>query len=350
MKYAIYGISLIFFSLIILPSIIVFGFNSHKTSSTPASEVKLIDGGKLVKLDNLDNTDLYHTVNVFITNQNKIQKMDLEEYVKGVVAAEMPAEFEMEALKAQAVAARTYALSKEIALGGKGCELHPGADVCTDPEHCQAWQSEKELRDKWGENFDKYYAKISQAVEDTKGLVLVYENALIVPAYHAISGGKTENAEEVWQNKIPYLRSVSSSGEDVASKYKTTVVVSKEEFISKIKQKEPSVKLNATNILSQIKDVERTQAGHVKSLKIGNVTFSGKDIKEIFNLNSTNFSFDGQKDNIVITVIGYGHGVGMSQYGANAMAKEGKKFDEILKHYYTGVEIIKIEDLLKVQH
>ncbi|AEM77682.1 stage II sporulation protein D [Thermoanaerobacter wiegelii] len=350
MKYAIYGISLIFFSLIILPSVIVFGFNPHKTSSTPTSEVKLIDGGKLVKLDNLDNTDLYHTVNVFITNQNKIQKMDLEEYVKGVVAAEMPAEFEMEALKAQAVAARTYVLSKEIALGGKGCDLHPGADVCTDSEHCQAWQSEGELKEKWGENFDKYYAKISQAVEDTKGLVLVYDDALIVPAYHAISGGKTENSEDVWQSKIPYLRSVVSPGEEAASKYKTTVIVSKEEFINKLKQKEPSLKLDNSNILNQIKDVERTQVGHVKTLKIGNITFNGKDIKEIFNLNSTNFSFEAQGNNIVITVIGYGHGVGMSQYGANAMAKQGKKFDEILKYYYTGIEIVKIEDLLKIQH
>jgi len=236
MKYAIYGVFLIFFSLIILHSIIVFGFNPHRTSSTPENEVKLIDGGNLVKVDNLNNKD-YHTVNVFITNQNKIQKIDLEEYVKGVVAAEMPAEFEIEALKAQAVTARTYVLSKEIVLGGKGCQLHPGADVCTDSEHCQAWQSEEELRQKWGENFDKYYVKISQAVADTEELVLVYNDALIVPAYHAISGGKTENSEDVWQSKIPYLRSVVSPGEEVASKYKTTVVMSKEEFINKLKQK-----------------------------------------------------------------------------------------------------------------
>ncbi|ADH59980.1 stage II sporulation protein D [Thermoanaerobacter mathranii subsp. mathranii str. A3] len=349
MKYAIYGVFLIFFSLIILPSIIVFGFNPHRTSSTPENEVKLIDGGNLVKVDNLNNKD-YHTVNVFITNQNKIQKIDLEEYVKGVVAAEMPAEFEIEALKAQAVTARTYVLSKEIVLGGKGCQLHPGADVCTDSEHCQAWQSEEELRQKWGENFDKYYVKISQAVADTEELVLVYNDALIVPAYHAISGGKTENSEDVWQSKIPYLRSVVSPGEEVASKYKTTVVMSKEEFINKLKQKKPSLKLDNSDILNQIKDVERTQAGHIKTLKIGNMTFGGEEIREIFDLNSTNFNFEAQGNNIVITVIGYGHGVGMSQYGANALAKQGKKFDEILKYYYTGVEIVKIEDLLKIQH
>lgn len=349
MKYAIYGVFLIFFSLIILPSIIVFGFNPHRTSSTPENEVKLIDGGNLVKVDNLNNKD-YHTVNVFITNQNKIQKIDLEEYVKGVVAAEMPAEFEIEALKAQAVTARTYVLSKEIVLGGKGCQLHPGADVCTDSEHCQAWRSEEELRQKWGENFDKYYVKISQAVADTEELVLVYNDALIVPAYHAISGGKTENSEDVWQSKIPYLRSVVSPGEEVASKYKTTVVMSKEEFINKLKQKKPSLKLDNSDILNQIKDVERTQAGHIKTLKIGNMTFGGEEIREIFDLNSTNFNFEAQGNNIVITVIGYGHGVGMSQYGANALAKQGKKFDEILKYYYTGVEIVKIEDLLKIQH
>ncbi|HHW57343.1 MAG TPA: stage II sporulation protein D [Clostridia bacterium] len=347
MKYIWYGVFTIVFSLIILPSIIVFGFNSHKNVSTSTVEVQLVDEGKLIKLTNTPN---YENINIFIIGQNKLQKMNLEEYIKGVVAAEMPAEFELEALKAQAVAARTYVLSKEIALGGKGCELHPGADVCTDPQHCQAWESVEDMKKKWGENFDKYYKKISEAVEDTKGLVLIYNDALIVPAYHAISGGKTENSEDVWQNKIPYLRSVVSPGEEEASKYKTVVTVPKEEFISKLKERQPSLKLNSTNLLSQIQDIERTQAGHVKSLTMGNVVFTGKDIKEIFDLNSTNFSFGLQGNNIVITVIGYGHGVGMSQYGANAMAKQGKTFEEILKYYYNGVELIKIEDLFKLQH
>lgn len=347
MKYIAYAVVLLIFSLIIIPGIIIFVFNSQKSSPPPGSGVKLVDNGEIVKIK---ETDAYNTLNVFIVNQNRLQKMNLEDYVKGVVAAEMPAEFDIEALKAQAVAARTYALSKEILLGGKGCELHPGADICTDSEHCQAWQSIDELKSKWGKNFDKYYSKISEAVDNTKGLVIVYQDALIVPAYHAISGGRTENSEDVWKDKIPYLRSVLSPGEDVAAKFKTTVVVSKTEFINKIKSKVPSIKLSSSNILSQIKDIERTQAGHVKTLKIGGVTFTGNDIKEIFNLNSTDFSFAIQGGNVVITVIGYGHGVGMSQYGANAMAKTGKKFDDILKHYYTGVEIVKIDDLIKKQH
>lgn len=347
MKYIAYAVLLLLFSLIVIPGIIVFVFNPHKSALVPGSGVKLVDRGKIVEIN---ETKDYNTINVFVVNQNRLMKMNLEDYVKGVVAAEMPAEFDIEALKAQAVAARTYALSKEILLGGMGCELHPGADICTDSEHCQAWQSDDELKDKWGKDYDKYYGKILKAVNETKGLVLVYENALIVPAYHAISGGKTENSEDVWKNKIPYLRSVLSPGEDVAAKYKTTVTVSKAEFINKIKSKEPSVKLSSGSILNQIKDITRTQAGHVKTLKIGGASFSGNDIKELFNLNSTDFSFSMQGGNVAINVTGYGHGVGMSQYGANAMAKAGKKFDEILKHYYTGVEIIKIDDLIKIRH
>ncbi|MDI3517881.1 MAG: stage sporulation protein [Caldanaerobacter sp.] len=345
MRYLLYGVLSIFLSLIILPSIVIFGFSTHEVSVE--KNLVLVEGGKSVKLDKLPS---YEVIRVFITNQNKIEEMQLEDYVKGVVAAEMPAEFEIEALKAQAVAARTYALAKEVALGGKGCDLHEGADVCTDPEHCQAWQSVEELKEKWGENFEKYYSKISQAVDSTRGLVMVYQDALILPVYHAISGGRTENSEDVWQKKIPYLRSVVSPGEEVASKYKTTVVVSQAEFVKKLKERQPSLKLTSNNILSEIKNIERTQAGHVKTLKIGDVTFEGKEIKELFGLNSTNFTFSEQKDDIVITVIGYGHGVGMSQYGANALAKEGKKFDEILKYYYQGIEIVKIEDLLKGKH
>ncbi|MGB9779586.1 MAG: stage II sporulation protein D [Caldanaerobacter sp.] len=342
MKYLIYGILSVFISLVILPSIVIFGFSKNDISMR--KNFVVVEDGRSMKLESLPP---YDVVNVFITEQNRLEKMPLEEYVKGVVAAEMPAEFEMEALKAQAVAARTYALAKEIALGGKGCELHEGADVCTDPEHCQAWQSVQELKNKWGKNFEKYYEKISKAVDSTKGLVMVYQDALILPVYHAISGGRTENSEDVWQKNIPYLRSVISPGEEVASKYRTTVVVPQDVFVRKLKEKEPSLKLESSNILSEIKDVERTQGGHVKNLKIGNVTFEGKAIKEIFELNSTNFSFEKKGGNIVITVIGYGHGVGMSQYGANALAKEGKKFDEILKYYYQGIEIVRIEDILK---
>jgi stage II sporulation protein D len=343
-KYLIYGIISVFLSLVVLPSIVIFGFSKNEISAE--KKFVVVEEGKAIKLEKLPPYDI---VNVFITEQNRIQRMPLEDYVKGVVAAEMPAEFEVEALKAQAVAARTYALAKEIALGGKGCELHEGADVCTDPEHCQAWQSVEELKKKWGENFEKYYEKVSKAVDSTKGLVMIYQDALILPVYHAISGGRTENSEDVWQKSIPYLRSVISPGEEVASKYKTTVVLSQDEFVRKLKEKEPSLKLTSGNILSEVRDLERTQAGHVKSLKIGNVTFEGKEIKEIFGLNSTNFSFEKRGGDIVITVIGYGHGVGMSQYGANALAKEGKKFDEILKHYYQGIEIVRIEDILKTR-
>ncbi|MGB9679423.1 MAG: stage II sporulation protein D [Thermoanaerobacteraceae bacterium] len=344
MKYIVYAVLIIILSIVLLPSVIIFAFGPHKTDVNMKSSARVIYNGDVVKIS--ENED-YNFINVFVDKQNKLEKMNLEEYIKGVVAAEMPAEFNIEALKAQAIAARTYALSKETYLGGKGCELHEGADICTDPEHCQAWQSEDELKVKWGKDYDKYHEKISKAVDETKGMVLVYDNALIIPAYHAISGGITENSEDVWKDKMPYLRSVLSPGEDSASKFRSQVIVSKDEFLNKLKIKEPSLKIKTENITGIISDIERTQAGHIKKLKIAGVNFTGKDIKELFNLNSTNFTISQQKDRIIINVLGYGHGVGMSQYGANAMAKAGNNYEKILKYYYSGVEIININDLLK---
>ncbi|MDI6605405.1 MAG: stage II sporulation protein D [Thermoanaerobacteraceae bacterium] len=344
MKYLLYGVILLLFVMIIIPSIIVMGFSFMKGNDVPHKGAKLVREGSAT---DIKDTKDFNTINVFVVKENRIIKMNLEDYLKGVVAAEMPAEFEEEALKAQAIAARTYALSKEIAAGGKGCELHPGADICTDYKHCQAWESNAELKEKWGSKYQEYMDKVSKAVDDTKGLVIVYQDTLIEPAYHAISGGKTEDSVNVWKSNEPYLKSVVSPGEENAKKFKTTVTVSIDEFIRRIKSKAPKAVLNSKNALSCIKNIIRTPAGHVESLKIGGAYLTGNDIKDLFNLNSTNFTFNLQGGNVVLTVIGYGHGVGMSQYGAEAMAKEGKNYEEILKHYYTGVEIKKFDDLIK---
>lgn len=344
MKYILYGIIILFFATIIVPAIIVIGLGSQHGNTIPHSGAKLVQKGNTV---DIKKTDDYNTINVFINDENKIVKMNLEDYLIGVVAAEMPADFNMEALKAQAVAARTYALSKQIAAGGKGCDLHPGADICTDYKHCQAWESDATMKEKWGNKYNEYLDKVKKSVFDTKSLVIVYQDALIEPAYHAISGGMTEDAKNIWKENLPYLKSVSSPGEESAKKFKTTVTISSDEFARMIKSIAPKAIIDTKNILSYIKNINRTQAGHVLSLNIGGIDFKGNDIKDLLKLNSTNFSFSVQGSNIIINVIGYGHGVGMSQYGANAMANGGKKFEDILKHYYTGVEIMKFDDLIK---
>lgn len=346
MKYILYGVIMIIFATVILPTIIVMGFIPVRTSVVQHSVVKLVKEEKTVDVKAPND---YNTINVFIVDQNKEVKMNLEDYIVGVVAAEMPAEFEVEALKAQAVAARTYALSKEISSGGKGCDLHPGSDICTDSKHCQAWISDDVMKSRWGNKYNVYHDKIVKAVNDTKGLVIVYDDALIEPAYHAISGGETEDAKNVWKENLPYLTSVPSPGEETAQKFKTTVTVLSDEFVNRIKSRAPNAKINTKNLLGYIKNIKRTQAGHVLSLSIGGVDFTGNDIQDLFQLNSTNFSFSMKGNNVVINVIGYGHGVGMSQYGANAMAKDGKIFEDILKHYYTGVKIMKFDDFIKIK-
>jgi len=338
MKRLLLGMAFLFFIIVVIPFLITGNF-SLKGNPLIKSLQKLSEPAP--KEDTL-------YINVFVVKENKMVRIPLEEYIKGVVAGEMPALFHEEALKAQAVASRTYAIKRMKVFGGSGCELHKEADVCTDPTHCQAWLSEDELKEKWGIlNYQSNWDKISKAVEDTKGLILVYENALIDPVFHSTSGGKTENSEDVWGKKIPYLRSVASPYEESSPKFMTRVTVSVSDFVSKLKKQKPNFKINTRSILKEIKVLELSEGGRIKRIKIGNTEWTGSEIKEIFGLNSTNFKFDVKGKYIEITVIGNGHGVGMSQYGADGMAKNGYTYDQILKHYYQGVEIANMRDLFE---
>ncbi|MGB9812813.1 MAG: stage II sporulation protein D [Thermovenabulum sp.] len=281
-------------------------------------------------------------INVFINSKSRIEQLPLEEYVKGVVAAEMPANFNIEALKAQAVAARTYAVKRMINFGGSGCALHPGADVCDDPTHCQAYISKTEMIKKWGIfAFYHFYSKINQATLATKGLVILYDGKPIDPLFHSTSGGRTENSEDVWGKYIPYLRSVSSPGEEDSPKFLSVKSIPVSEMVVKFREKWPNIVIDPKNPEKQMEVLERSSGGRIKRIKIGNIEAKGTDIRELFELNSTNFTWVREKDEIRFTTIGYGHGVGMSQYGANYMAKRGCNFIDILKHYYTGVVIQK---------
>ncbi|TYP58800.1 stage II sporulation protein D [Thermosediminibacter litoriperuensis] len=329
---AYYLVFFIFFVVIILPAVVVKSCSDLLPERTGEPEKVDKPGGLMVSL--------------YVTSKNSIEKIPLEEYVKGVVAAEMPAGFKMEALKAQAVAARTYAYKRMRSAGGTGCSLHPEADVCDDPTHCQAWITRGEMLKKWGIfAFYHYYSKISQAVKSTAGMVILYQGKPIDPLFHSTSGGKTENSEDVWGNFIPYLRSVTSPGEETSPRFVAVKQVPVNEVVSKLRQKWPDIVLDPRNPERQWKVVERSEGGRIKKIQIGNRVVNGTEIRELFQLNSTNFRWERVGDNIKFTTVGYGHGVGMSQYGANAMAERGANYVDILKHYYTGVEVKKIEGL-----
>ncbi len=281
------------------------------------------------------------TVSVYIKSEDRAEDMDISEYLKRVVSAEMPADFEPEALKAQAVAARTYLISRmNAAADGNSAEEHKGADVCTDSAHCQAYITEEARRETWTEkgiDADEAWKKISDAVTDTDNLIMTYGGEPVSAVFHSASSGKTERAADVWGEDIPYLQSVESEGDLYSPKYASEVRMSAEDF----------KKLAESNIEGVswenglFGNIVRSGAGGIVTLDVGGVNIKGTELRRIYDLNSTNVELTEADGNIKMNVKGFGHGVGMSQYGADYMAKQGKKFDEILKSYYTGVKLEK---------
>ena len=281
-------------------------------------------------------------IRVFLAEENKIVTMPLEDYLVGVVAAEMPAGFHSEALKAQAIAARTYAL-KRINHFGKGVnDSHTKAHICTSPKHCQGWLDDGEMKKKWGRwGYWKYQGKILSAVQDTSGQVITYQRELIDPVYHSTCGGKTENAEDIWTYPLPYLKSVSCKWDRESTKYQAKTLISFQELRDKLGA---DLEVYPVSGLSgqQLQVSEKTAGGRIKSLKVGGTVLSGTEFRRRLSLNSTNFTWAFRDEGVEFSTTGYGHGVGLCQYGANGMAKEGKPAQEIIKYYYQGVRIEKI--------
>lgn len=258
--------------------------------------------------------------------------MDLEEYVRGVVLAEMPASFENEALKAQAVAARTYTL-RVLSMGGRHT---PGA-ICIDSYCCQAYISDADFLLETGTSLD--WEKVKQAVEDTAGMVLTYNGKLIDATYFSCSGGRTEDAAAVWGSDVPYLQAVDSPGEEGASVYENEKYFSAAEFAQRLGR-----------ILDGTPDqwfgqVTKTDGNGVATMVIGGITYTGTQLRSLLGLRSTAFTVAADAKGITLITKGYGHRVGMSQYGAEAMAVQGSNYQQILAHYYRGTVIDKYEDL-----
>jgi len=296
----------------------------------------LKDSEKKPEKDFTPDSDL--SIEVYMCDIDKVVTMNLEDYILGVVAGEMPASFHIEALKAQALAARTYTMLRMNRFGGSGCSNHPGAEICTDPAHCQAYRDPATVK--------KDLDKLKEAVYETAGEVIVYDNKLIDAVFHSTSGGKTENSEEIWKNKVPYLRSVISQYEDHSPKYITQQEIGIDNFIQCIKKLEPTANINKKNIKNEIKVLERSEGGRIIKLQIGDKTFSGTDVRNVLGLNSSNFSYTVGTGIIMFTVVGNGHGIGLSQYGADGMAKNGTGYRDIVMHYYQGVDIVTIDDLV----
>ena len=278
---------------------------------------------------------------IAVFSEGEVLVMPLNEYLIGVVGGEMPASFPLEALKAQAVAARTYTLRRMACYGGSPCG-RGGADICTDSTCCQAYSSPAELEDSWAENARRYMDKLTEAVYSTDNQVILYDGQPIEALYHSSAGGRTEDAQNVFSSALPYLVSVESPGEEGA-KYHGEQRYTPREFASLINKKWPKAKLDRKNLSSQVSILSRYKSGQVEALQLNNVTVSGKELRKLLHLNSANFTIDISSDSVIIRTTGYGHGVGMSQYGARAMALEGADYKEILTHYYTGVEVEMME-------
>ena len=277
------------------------------------------------------------TINVYDTDKNKVVKMDIEEYLYGVISSEMPSSFDIEALKAQAIAARTYVIYKRDNNVTTG---HSNAVVCTNSAHCQAYASYDTLKETKGENWiNSDYNLVKEAVDDTKGQIIVYEDKPILPLYFSTSAGKTENSEDVFSTQYPYLVSVDSPYDTVSPRYETIYEIDKTKFIQSLKSYYPSAGITVDNLNSQVKILNWTTGGCVKTIQIGSIKIKGTELRKILSLNSANFTIGYSGNNIEFNVKGYGHGVGLSQWGAQGMALEGYKYYDILFHYYQDTDI-----------
>ena len=295
----------IFFSFIILFLLILVNYKKEDT------------------LEYKTNTSTFETEQTIkVDKDSNLFEINIDEYLIGVIGCEMPALFEEEALKAGTVAARTYILNK--------LENDPNY-IISSTTNDQCYNTEEELKEKWDNDYDKYFAKIKKIIEETQGEYMTYNNEIIKAFYFSTSNGKTENVENVFGEQLDYLVSVDSQYDKNTSQYKRTIQLTKDEFLNKLNLPKNN-NIEITNII-------RNESERIDEITINNQKFKGTNIRKLLDLRSTDFEIKIDENNVTITTKGYGHGVGMSQYGANELAKIGYNYEEILKHYYSGIEL-----------
>lgn len=268
-------------------------------------------------------------VSVFMTQENEARTLSMRDYIIGVVASEVPASYEEEAVKAQALVAVTYTRYRQM-LGSD--PTMDSAVISDDSSRHQGYISKEEMQTKWGEAFDAYYEKICDAVDSVIDEVITYDGEPIMAAYHAISAGRTESAENVWGKNVAYLCSVDSSWDEDSTRFDSEVVFSRQELAELFEK-------DYADVYVKTKDV--SDAGTVLEIDMCGEIMSGSQVRELLGLRSPAFTVEKDGDEYIFSVKGYGHGVGMSQNGANCMAQNGYDYKEIISHYYSGVEIEK---------
>ena len=273
------------------------------------------------------------TFRVLEKESGAITEMTAKEYIFGVLAAEMPALYDKEALKAQAVAAYTFACYRRVENADKDY------DITTDFNTDQSFITEEKAREKWGDKADEYCDKLKGIADETENLAITYDGKPILAVYHAVSSGKTEDCKNVWGKEYPYLKAVASPGDALAPDYIGKAVFTADEVKSRLSEKvdfsgEPQ---------DYFGEAKRTASGTVTSIEVCGADLSGAEIREAFSLRSADFEVAYKEGEFTFTVYGYGHGVGMSQYGADYMAKQGSDFKEILLHYYSGCRVERLD-------
>ena len=341
MKKILFYIIALFCIVFLIPAICTK--QNRQAEKVDNTEIKEQENSKQPEEVNLEKTKYeyskFGTIRLYHSKTGEIEELPIDEYLYGVVSSEMPASYDIEALKAQAVVARTYTIYQIKNSKGK----HDNADICDNFACCQAWLSKDDRMAKWSEDErETNWKKIVNAVDSTQGKIITYNGEVIDAFFHSNSGGITETASNVWGGQnFPYLKSVETSGEDGYSEYNSEVKITKQDFVNKIKEKHQEIVIDFDEIDS-IKILEFTESGRVKTIKIGNIQIAGTELRSLFGLKSTNFNFEIRDNSVIFFVKGYGHGVGMSQTGANSLAKQGSTYEDIIKHFYNNVEITNI--------
>ena len=336
------GFLIMFFVLPAICTITPAKENVQETVATTEDELQNQDEDQIVVETQEYDYQKYETIRLLHSDSNEVEELNIDEYLYGVVSSEMPASFEVEALKAQAIVARTYTIYQIIHNSSK----HENADICDSYECCQAWISKEERLAKWNaEEAEINWNKIVEAVDSTKGKAITYNGEPINAFFHANSGGVTECSLNIWGGiDYPYLKSVETAGEEGYTQYASEVVLSYQDLLSKIQVGHADCEIDFSQ-QDSIQILEYTTSGRVKTIKFGNKEIAGTEARTLLGLKSTNFTFAIDEENVTFTVTGYGHGVGMSQTGADALAKAGSNYEAIIKHFYTDVEIIEVNSL-----
>jgi len=282
----------------------------------------------------IEITRLDADIRFSVKTDNGAETVNMADYLPGVLAGEMPALFESQALMAQAVAARTYILHRVQ----KGSPNHPDADICNDPACCKAYVTTQQMQKNWGERYNEYYAKIADAVQSTDGQYLTYNGELIEAVFHSSSAGATEASESIW-NARPYLVSVDSPETEAdVPNYISHTTLSAPLLQSQLSAKYPNLVFSASPE-EWLTEIVRNESGRVQSVQVCNLTLTGTQLRSALGLRSTSFTAEYADGTFTFHVTGYGHGVGMSQYGANVFAKQGMGYQEILAHYYPNTQL-----------